>query len=246
MASSYSSLLSEFFRQLPSPLDRLPAEWRRSQFRKALKNRFLRSTLNQNPRRSKVFGIGLSRTGTTSLAHALSHLGYRTLHWSQNGKVIGWPELCDADAATDTPCSTQFEALYYTFEDSKFVYTVRDVEQWTESVKQYFGIEKPSNFRDLPKDEAYWKSDRNWGWYNTVRRIQIHECLYAQHDSWASAYRTFDDRVRQFFDNKPENRFLEMNITDGEGWEVLCPFLGLDPPDQSFPHRSRFDQTKSD
>ncbi|MDH3688934.1 MAG: hypothetical protein OEU36_05585 [Gammaproteobacteria bacterium] len=30
---------------------------------------------------SKVFGIGLSKTGTTSLAAALTELGYRTRHY---------------------------------------------------------------------------------------------------------------------------------------------------------------------
>jgi hypothetical protein len=239
MASYFSNLVSEISRRLPAPFDRLPAEWRRSRFRKSFKNRFLFS--DQNHQRPRVFGIGLSRTGTTSLAHALRHLGYNTVHWSQNGKVIGWPELLDADAATDTPCSAQFEALYYTFENSKFVYTVRDVDQWTNSMKEYFGIEEPSDFRDLPEGEVYWRSDHSWGWYNAVRRIQIHECLYAQHDSWTDAYQAFDTRVQHFFDNKPSDCFLEMNITDGEGWGVLCPFLGHESPDRPFPHRSRFD-----
>jgi hypothetical protein len=246
MAFSLSRLLSALAQRLPAPFDRLPAEWRRSQFRSAVKDRYLNPAADLPVQRPKVFGIGLSRTGTTSLAHALHHLGYNTLHWSRDGKVIGWPELMDADAATDTPCSAQFEALYHTFEDAKFVYTVRDVDPWTQSIKDHFGIEQPRDFRNLPRDEAYWKPGRNWGWYNTVRRIQIHEGLYAQHDSWADAYWAFDARVRRFFDDKPDDRFLELNITEGEGWETLCPFLGLDPPDRPFPHRNRFDPTALD
>ena len=31
--------------------------------------------------RAKVFGIGLNKTGTISLHHALEQLGYRSLHW---------------------------------------------------------------------------------------------------------------------------------------------------------------------
>jgi len=44
--------------------------------------------------KQKVFGIGSSRTGSSSLCRALQLLGYeKSFHWKRNGKVIGWPEF---------------------------------------------------------------------------------------------------------------------------------------------------------
>jgi hypothetical protein len=40
--------------------------------------------------KQKVFGIELSRTGTSSLCRALQLLGYeKSFHWKRNGKVVG-------------------------------------------------------------------------------------------------------------------------------------------------------------
>jgi hypothetical protein len=107
-------------------------------------------------------------------------------------------------------------------------------------MKRYFDVETPGELRTLPSKRSYWKSENNWANYNNIRKAQIHECLYAQHETWESAYQKFDERVHHFFDDKSNHRFLEMNITDGDGWDVLCRFLGVKPPKKDFPHESRF------
>lgn len=106
-------------------------------------------------------------------------------------------------------------------------------------MKEHTGVDRPSDLRAAPTKKSYWKSDLNWGWYNQVRRIQFNETLYTQHRTWEEAYRMHDHRVRRFFEDKPDCRFLEMEITDGDGWDVLCPFLGIDPPGVPFPHCNR-------
>jgi hypothetical protein len=186
-----------------------------------------------------VFGIGLSKTGTTSLNYALQHLGYNSLHWRREGKVLGWPEFLFADAATDAPCCVQFESLYHTFDESKFIYTVRDVEDWKQSIIQHYaGKERPSELRR--EGERRWLPEgAQWRFYSSIRKITIHECLYAQHDSWEEAYQAFDHRVRTFFEDKPDDRFLEMRIPEGDGWDLLCSFLGHQVPDSPFPHQNK-------
>ena len=37
----------------------------------------------------------------------------------------------------------------------------------------------------------------------------------------------------------PEDRLLVLDIVGGDGWEVLCPFLGLPIPHQPFPHSNK-------
>lgn len=233
-------ILLKAVQKLPAPLPRLSAEWRRTRLRQAVRRQFTEGGSGW-PLEGKIFGIGLARTGTTSLTHALRHLGYKAFHYSRNGKVLGWPEFMDAEAATDTPCSAQFEALYHAFEQSKFIFTVRDIDAWASSMRDFHGLDRPSDFRSLPTNEKHWESDQNWSWYNQTRLIQIRESLYAQHDSWEAAYRAHDERVRRFFDDKPDARFLEMDITDGDGWDVLCPFLGVANPDCPFPHQNEYE-----
>jgi hypothetical protein len=164
--------IASILRKAPTPVDRFPAEWKRAYVRNKIRERA------QEIPRPKVFGIGLSKTGTTSLAHALEHLGYETVSWARNGRILGWPEFYIADAATDTPCCTQFEVLYHTFEDAKFIYTVRDKEDWTRSIKTHFDLESPSEFRrfwgseDFWNGNAHWKWAPDWAWQNPFRFMQ--------------------------------------------------------------------------
>ena len=192
----------------------------------------------------KVYGVGLSKTGTTSLSRALEILGYKeSMHWIENRMVIDWTEFFYADAATDISCSFQFESLYHTFEESKFIYTVRDVKSWKQSIKNHFRskyheeFDCPNELRRIHTRDSFWGHRENeGGFHNSIQRIKVHESLYAQHSSWEKAYRSFDSRIHQFFKDKPDDRLLKINIIDGEGWELLCPFLECDIPNRPFPH----------
>ncbi len=91
---------------MPFRLNRIPAAVTRRRILREAKRQI------QSPgSAAKVFGIGLSRTGTTSLKQALGQLGYDYLHFNKDSKIIDWPELYAADAAVDTPVSIRFEAL---------------------------------------------------------------------------------------------------------------------------------------
>lgn len=80
------------------------------------------------------------------------------------------------------------------------------------------------------------QQDPEWGFHNTIYEVQAHESLYAQHDTWEEAYRAHDNRIRTFFEDKPDDCLLEMSITGGDKWEPLCSFLGDEVPDRKFPH----------
>ena len=47
-------------------------------------------------------------------------------------------------------------------------------------------------------------------------------------------YLRHNDEVREYFRNRPDD-FLVMDITQGDGWEVLCSFLGKQRPVGKFP-----------
>jgi hypothetical protein len=84
-------------------------------------------------RQSKIFGIGLSKTGTTSLTAALEVLGFSAVHYPTTMQEV---EL--HDAAADLPIADAFEVLDTTFPGSKFVYTVRERTKWLESSRRHW------------------------------------------------------------------------------------------------------------
>lgn len=229
------------FREMSDPTNRIYAEQKQANLRKKVKSN-VRVEEEWSPE-AKIFGIGLSRTGTNSLTRALEILGYeRSLHWKHNRKVLGWPEFFYADAATDTPCSAQFEALYHAFEGSKFIYTTRDLQSWKRSIRNHFGVEQPADLRRLHGRADLWGEGTDWNFYNAIRKIQIREGLYARYDSWEEAYHSHNERVHRFFDDKTDDEFLEINIVGGDGWDVLCPFLEADTPNQTFPHTNKSEE----
>jgi len=91
----------------------------------------------------RVFGIGLSRTGTSSLARALGMLGLRTMHFPSLRFFAGqfWGlkrrELDGYDAFTDIPVIPVYKQLDRRFPGSKFVLTVRDMDPWLDSCEGY-------------------------------------------------------------------------------------------------------------
>lgn len=68
-----------------------------------------------------------------------------------------------------------------------------------------------------------------------MRRMQIYESVIFDREKFIRAYQRHHDDVRRYFSKRPSD-LLEMNLVGGDGWETLCPFLGLDRPAAPFPH----------
>jgi hypothetical protein len=49
-------------------------------------------------------------------------------------------------------------------------------------------------------------------------------------------YLEHNSRVRREI---PANRLLVLNVVAGEGWDKLCPFLGVPMPADPFPHMNQ-------
>lgn len=174
---------------------------------------------------SKLFGIGLSKTGTTSLAHALEILGYRTKDYLGISRYsrgdlssIDLDVLDQYDALTDTPIPSFYRELDVRYPNSKFILTVRDREGWLKSCKKQFTqrlAEKQNEahkrlFLDLYGTDVY------------------------DEQKFISGYETFVGGVIEYFKNRPLD-LLVIDVAGGDGWEKLCPFLGKPIPDGPFP-----------
>jgi len=185
----------------------------------------------------KLFGIGLSKTGTTTLASALTLLGFNTLHWLNplTGEVISDDDLFLFDAFTDTPISARFESFYDQFPNSKFILTTRSFDGWVKSMSRHW--RRHLGMSDFDAIKAAMKEPRSFHYGIEFR--DINSRLYFDYGSYREAFDAYEQRVRRFFRNKPADRFLELNILGGEGWPKLCAFVGRDVPSVAFPWENR-------
>ena len=179
----------------------------------------------------KVFGIGLSRTGTSSLTDALSRLGYHAIHWfnPHSLTLISQSDFCLFDAFADIPASCQFEFLYHSFPNARFVYTTRPIPSWETSITHHYemthGISSPAELRAPRLAHRF-----------DFAAGRVESNLYSRFPTWSEAYRSFDLRVNRFFEDKPTSKLLKLGICSGEGWEKLCPFLEKPIPPDAFPN----------
>lgn len=179
----------------------------------------------------KIFGIGLSRTGTLSLSTALSMLGFAVAHWSahvgaQRG-VNSWfrgdftsDELVGIDAAADMPVPIYFRELDQRYPGSKFVLTVRDVGPWLVSLGRHFAR---FDLTDDPLSE-----------YRKVVRLAAYGTYGFSEPRLRFAHAAHHQDVVRYFADRP-NDLLVLDICGGDGFERLAPFVGCDVPGVPFP-----------
>jgi 3'-phosphoadenosine 5'-phosphosulfate (PAPS) 3'-phosphatase len=178
-----------------------------------------------NPGQSKIFGIGLSKTGTTSLAHALEILGYKTRDYlgvtrysSGDLSSIDLDEIDTNDAFTDTPVPSFYRELDARYPGSKFILTVRDTDGWLQSCKKQF-TQKLAEKLNKASNQLF---------------MDLYECTVFDEEKFRRGYENFTSGVYQYFNNRTQD-LLVMDIAAGDDWEKLCSFLDVPIPDIPFP-----------
>jgi len=173
---------------------------------------------------SKIFCIGLSRTGTTSICHAFRQLGYTANHFPNGIRNIEKKQV-----STDIPVVFFWKQgiLEYQWPDARYILTYRDSDKWIEAATKFW---------------TRWPALQS-----TKRRVrsmvaQAHEVCYGsvefKRDQYLEHYIKHAEYVRNYFKAAPKGKFLEINICAGEGWEKLCSWLGEDIPGSAFPWRN--------
>jgi len=166
----------------------------------------------------KVIGIGLPRTGTSSLFEAFNILGYKTVH-----NPVNLNDFLTHDAFVDGTPAFGYNFLDCYFPDSKFIYTERDPEQWFESLLSYFQI---MMFDGGLENDLSQKIFLNNFKKNVIRN--------EDKDYFIKRYINHNKRVLDYFDDR--NDLLTLDITDeNDNWSVICNFLGKDIPNIEFP-----------
>jgi len=175
----------------------------------------------------KVFGIGFHKTATTSLANALYTLGYNVTGYfgvndpdiSRNAYKRAFNLAERFDAVQDTPWPVLYKDLDIRFPGSKFILTVRPSNRWIRSVVKHF------KNHYIPAHE----------WIYGVESALGNEEIYIRR------YETHNREVLKYFKGRPQD-LLVMDITKGDGWGILCPFLGEEIPPFAFPAQNTANQ----
>lgn len=197
------------------------------------------------PRKAtKVFSIGLSRTGTTSITVALGKLGWKTYHalihlaeYPLLGETDKQPRVvkpwADAfDAFTDIPPSTVYGELAELYPNAKFVLTTRDPDAWAKSMVSF----APKTLVRSAVEKTFFHTG---GLFRAIYGENWQENSF---EDWRQIYIDYQQGVQEYFADKP-GRLLQLNVTGGDGWKELTEFLGVKPEEGSFPHVDVMDLT---
>lgn len=177
---------------------------------------------------SKVFGIGLHKTGTTTLGACFKALGYE--HLSCRKDLLAKLRQGDLDAIYDEidtyqsfedwPYPLMYKELAERYPDAKFVLTLRkDADVWLTSFHRHSLRRSPTrNAQKLAYGVAY-----------TLGNEDYLRAFYDAHQAEVQAY----------FANTDPKRLLVVCWETGSGWDELCDFLELDVPEVPFPHENK-------
>jgi len=171
----------------------------------------------------KIFGTGMQRTGTTSLARALMNLKLVTRdHPKELMADIDHEVIHKHQAFTDNPIPFLYKELDARHPGSRFIHTERDEDAWLKSV-EWLHSEGRIKF--------------NWHLIPEIDEInmRLYGRLDFDPDVFMAAYQKHNLELREYFRERPDD-LLILDITKGEGFEKICPFLGLEMPTEEFPH----------
>jgi hypothetical protein len=184
------------------------------------------------PLPTRIFGIGMHKTATTSLHSALKILGYDSMHWKNAhwAKAI-WNEMKAGRSLTlersyalsDLPIPLLYRELDKAYPGSQFILTTKWEDRWLKSVEKHWSREH-NRFRQ--------------NWDTDPFTHKIHTELYGRRnfdaDIFLARYRRHNSEVFEYFRNRPGD-LLVMDMDANAGWGELCPFLNQPIPAVDYP-----------
>lgn len=191
----------------------------------------------------KLINAGFGRTGTTSLKAALEVLGFAPVYHTTDlfrsgkdldfweaaleGKTADWRAFFADYEVADWPVALSYRDIINAHPEAKVILTVRDPEQWFESMngmlKQAFSINLP-----IPRLRRIRRFVDTYG---------INGIFEGKVDDKAHMMRLFERHIEDVKAFVPPERLLVYDVR--EGWEPLCDFLEVETPQEPFPRLNR-------
>ena len=164
-----------------------------------------------------MFCVGWLKTGTTSFGAAMRELGFKHCGWD----VDVWREWYKKG---DIDRIIKYAAHFDSFDD--LPWNKIDV---IEKLDEVYPNSRFVLLDRAPEDwvESFAKHRTKSG-AEKVNREQAIKDFAAR-----------NEHIRRYFSGAGDDKFLVMNIITGDGYETLCPFLGIPVLDKPFPHANR-------
>lgn len=174
---------------------------------------------------TRIFGIGLPKTGTLSLHHALLALGIDSVHYPINDVIPGLQRFeykaLERHRAYVNCGEWHFAALDKQFTGSRFIYTWRDYDDWIVSVKNHFERYETPAMYSLPY----------------LNRLEVFASVVFNEEVMKTIYHAHQCSVERYFRDK--DNILKLNVTDKRAYAQLCDYLGLPIVNAPFPHENK-------
>jgi hypothetical protein len=207
----------------------------------------------------KVFCIGLSRTGTTSICEALEVMGFKTLHFSL--PLFVHPEVISPE-------------LFFTPQRKLNLYWSWRRNKELEVIDLQFDggiLERYDAFGDLPipflyealdkkypgskfiytyRDEEKWLKSMKWlfkdgaiiwshGLLDDEIKYKAYNCFEYNKQALSNSFRQHHKKVESYFVERPDD-LLKLNIDNEEvNFNRLCDFLNKPIPKVHFPKTNK-------
>ena len=176
--------------------------------------------LNQGE--SKVFCIGLPRTGTTSIHLAFQYLGLKSIHYPKElWGDIHHPIMASHSAFSDTPLPLLYQGIDKAYPKSLFVLTTRELNKWLKSCQWMYAHKYHA-----------------WGFYTHPARtfnLELFGTTDFDEKAFSQKYHKYHDEVLSYFGDRHDLLLLDLE-KEANPWQKLCTFLGTDCPSVPFPH----------
>lgn len=176
------------------------------------------------PLEGKIFGVGLARTGTTSLYRAMGVLG---IDAAPSSAVLlehlDLDFLRRHDAFFDNPVPFRYRRLASLCPDARWIVTQRPLDLWLESMEWLFG---PGLDRLDPTTRELGDRVHLDVYGTTTFDARLLTEVYERH------YDSLADWV-------PARPHVWLDTDEGLAWGPICELLDKPVPRRPFPHENR-------
>ncbi len=206
---------------------------------------------------TKIFCIGCNKTGTTSLQKAFQNMGiplgdqynaeWLLQDWANRDFSNIIPYCRTAQVFQDVPFSLPdtFKAVDQAFPGSRFILTVRDSsEQWYSSLIRFHG-KMWANGRVPPTKEDLQAATYLYKGYPWVANRLIFgtpEDDPYNKETLLALYENYNAEVLDYFKDRPKD-LLVLNLSDPNGYQTFCDFIGETPQADDFPWENKTEDT---
>lgn len=187
----------------------------------------------------KIIGIGMPRTGTASLCEALRILGYNAIHHSPERidlDTVNADSFAglydDVDAVLDMPAAFFHREIGRKYPGVKYIFTARDTDIWWESIK--FHTHKIRQSADI----------KHVRYTDQLHRL-LFGCAEPHEYLWKRRFSEWSEELLSYISWAPLPKdihtatAIRIDISAGDKWDKLCPFLGKPIPDVEFPWQNK-------